>query len=56
MIADTAHAVRDAAGRRWPAPDGIAFLRIGREALADAALARLDAGDRTGALVLLLAD
>lgn len=56
MIADSAHSVRDAAGRRWPAPDGIAFLRAGRELLADAALARLDAGDRTGALVLLLAD
>ena len=56
MIADTDHSVRDVAGRRWPAPDGIAFLRIGREALADAALARLDAGDRTGALILLLAD
>ena len=56
MIADTAHSVRDAKGRRWPAPDGIAFLRAGREALAAAALARLDAGDRTEALVLLLAD
>jgi len=56
MIADTGHSVRDATGRRWPAPDGIAFLRQGREALADAALAALDAGDRTEALVLLLAD
>lgn len=56
MIADTAHSVRDAQGRRWPAPDGIAFLRAGREAVADAALARLDAGDRTAALVMLLAD
>ncbi|MES2711468.1 MAG: class I SAM-dependent methyltransferase [Pseudomonadota bacterium] len=56
MIADTAYSVRDDDGRRWPAPDGIAFLRAGREALADAALERLDAGDRIGALVLLLAD
>lgn len=56
MIADTAHSVRDAQGHRWPAPDGIPFLRSGREALAEAALARLDAGDEAGALVLLLAD
>ncbi|TCZ64942.1 class I SAM-dependent methyltransferase [Roseicella aquatilis] len=53
---DTAHSVRDAAGRRWPAPDGIPFLRAGRADLAAEALARLDAGDRQGALVLLLAD
>ena len=56
MIADSGHSVRDAAGRRWPAPDGIPFLRVGREALASDALVRLDAGDRVGALVLLLAD
>ena len=56
MIADTPHSVRDTEGRRWPAPDGIAFLRSGREELAQAALARLDADDMTGALVLLLAD
>jgi len=31
-------------------------MRAGREVLADGALARLDAGDREGALVLLLAD
>ncbi len=56
MTPDTAHSVRDAAGRRHPAPDGIPFLRAGREALAAEALARLDAGDREGALVSLLAD
>ena len=56
MIADSGHSVRDAAGRRWPAPDGIPFLRVGREALASDALVLLDAGDRVGALVLLLAD
>ncbi|WP_052213548.1 bifunctional 2-polyprenyl-6-hydroxyphenol methylase/3-demethylubiquinol 3-O-methyltransferase UbiG [Belnapia sp. F-4-1] len=56
MIADTAHSVRDAEGLRWPAPDGIPFLRAGRRALAEAALARLDAGDTEAALVLLLAD
>ena len=56
MIADTGHSVRDAAGLRWPAPDGIPFLRAGRRALAEAALAHLDAGEREAALVLLLAD
>lgn len=56
LLADTAYSVRDAAGGRWPAPDGIPYLRSGRRELADAALARLDAGDREGALVLLLAD
>ncbi len=56
MRCDTPHSVQDAAGRRHPAPDGIPFLRRGREALAGEALARLDAGDREGALVLLLAD
>lgn len=56
MTPDTPHSLRDGTGRRWPAPDGIPFLRRGREALAAEALARLDAGDREGALVLLLAD
>lgn len=56
FAADTLHSVRDDAGRRWPVADGIPFLRIGREALAEAALARLDTGDREGALALLLAD
>lgn len=56
MTPDTAHSVRDAAGRRFPAPDGIPFLRAGRDDLAAEALSRLDAGDRDGALVLLLAD
>jgi len=56
VINDTPHSVTDTIGRRWPAPDGIPFLRTGREALAAQALARLDAGDAAGALVLLLAD
>lgn len=56
MTPDTPHSVCDAAGRRWPAPDSIPFLRAGRETLAAEALARLDTGDREGALVLLLAD
>jgi len=53
---DTAHSARDAAGRRWPVIDGIAFARASRPELAAEALARLDAGDRDGALVALLAD
>jgi hypothetical protein len=48
--------VLDAAGRRWPVIDGIAFARASRPELAEEALARLDAGDAEGALVLLLAD
>ena len=53
---DTPHSLRDSAGERWPVVDGIAYLRVGREALVRDALAALDAGDREGALVLLLAD
>ena len=56
MTPDTPHSVADAAGRRWPVIDGIAFARASRPELAKQALARLDAGDRDGALVLLLAD
>ena len=41
---------------RWPVIDGIAFLRADRRTLADAALAALDAGDTSRALVLLLGD
>ena len=37
-------------------PDGIPFMRQGREELAATALARLDAGENEAALVLLLAD
>jgi 2-polyprenyl-3-methyl-5-hydroxy-6-metoxy-1,4-benzoquinol methylase len=56
MTPDTPHSLRDAAGRRWPVIDGIAFARASRAELAGEALARLDAGDREGALVHLLAD
>ncbi|MBD0271196.1 MAG: methyltransferase domain-containing protein [Acetobacteraceae bacterium] len=56
FAADTPHSLVDDAGRRWPVADGIPFLRHGREALAAEALTRLDAGDREGALALLLAD
>ena len=41
---------------RWPVVDDIAFLRADRRALADAALALLDAGDVQAATVLLLGD
>jgi SAM-dependent methyltransferase len=53
---DTPHSLRDASGGRWPVIDGIAFTRASRPELAAEALARLDAGDHDGALVLLLAD
>lgn len=52
---DTAHSLSDGA-TRWPVIDGIAYLRTGRERLAVAVLALLDAGDETGALVALLSD
>jgi SAM-dependent methyltransferase len=48
--------ILSAPGERWPVIDDIAFLRADRRALADAALACLNAGDRVGALVLLLGD
>ena len=56
LIPDTLHSVRDAAGRRYPVLDRIPYLRHGREAFANEALARLDAGDTNGALVVVLAD
>ena len=56
LSADTPHSLCDGAGERWPVADGIAYLRTAREALAAAVLERLDAGDREGALVRLLAD
>lgn len=52
---DTSHSLAGD-GRRWPVIDGVPFLRVGREALAADAVAALDAGDRTAALSLLLAD
>lgn len=55
LRADGPHSLACAA-RRWPVVDGIPYLRVGRETLADEALAALDAGDRTRALTLLLAD
>ena len=45
-----------AGAERWPVVEGIAFLRADRRALADEALATLDAGRSEDALVALLAD
>ena len=50
------HALAEPDGRRWPVIDAIPYLRTGRDALVELALARLDAGDRAGALVALLGD
>lgn len=51
---DTPWSLASKGGERWPVIDGIAYLRAGSEPLAQAALARLDADDRDGALRLLL--
>ncbi len=56
MIPDTPHSLRDRAGVRWPVVDGIPYLRVGREALVEDVLRRLDLSDTTGALVELLRD
>lgn len=40
----------------WPCIEGIPFLRIGRDALREAAVSALRRGDRSAALALLLAD
>lgn len=50
------HVLREPDGRRWPVLDGIPYLRTGRDDLVRAALARIDARDPDGALVVLLAD
>ncbi len=55
LLADGSHSLA-ADGERWPVLEGIPFLRADRRALADAALAALDAGDAESALVLLLGD
>lgn len=55
LSADTLHSVSDGA-ERWPVVADIPFLRADRRALANAALAALDAGDAQHALVLLLGD
>ncbi len=56
LAPDTPHSLSDGAGERWPVVDAIPYLRTGRAALVVDVLARLDAGDRSGALALLLAD
>lgn len=55
LHADTPHSLSDG-GARWPVVEGIPFLRADRRALADAALAALDAGSAFEATVALLAD
>lgn len=55
LHADTPHSLA-AGGERWPVVDDIPFLRSDRRELAAGALGALDAGDRDGALVLLLGD
>lgn len=52
---DSAHSLSDGVCERWPVIDDIPYLRAGSEALATAALERLDHGDPAGALLLLLA-
>ena len=52
LHADTPHSLA-APDERWPVVDAIPFLRSGREALAAAALAALDAGDAQEATALL---
>lgn len=55
LHADAPHSLA-AEGERWPVVDDIPFLRSDRRELAAGALGALDAGDRDGALVLLLGD
>ncbi len=53
---DTPHSLADDNGQRWPVIDGIAYLRVGRDALIAETLAKLDDGDRDAAVAVLLAD
>ena len=52
---DSAHSCNDGT-RRWPVIDGIPYVRVGRESLAEAVLSALDADERIEALALLLGD
>ncbi len=56
MRQDTPYSMRDNAGQRYPVIDGIPFFRGNRHDLQTEALARLDADDKAGALIVLLAD
>ncbi len=55
LEADTATTLHDGE-RRWPVVAGIPWLRAGREAVRERAVAALDAGDVEAAAVVLLAD
>ncbi len=52
----TAPHVLAAGDERWPVIDDIPFLRLDRRALADRALAAIDAGDASRAAAILLTD
>jgi hypothetical protein len=52
---DTALTLHDGE-RRWPVVDRIPWLRAGRDAVRERAVAALDAGDAETAAVVLLAD
>ena len=53
---DSPHSLAGEGRSRWPIVAGIPFLRTGRDALRETALAALDAGDERSALIALLAD
>lgn len=55
LAPDTATTLSDG-HHRWPVVDGIPYLRAGRDALRDRAVAALDGGDPAEAAVALLAD
>lgn len=55
LTADTATTLSDG-HHRWPVVDGIPYLRAGRDALRDRAVAALDAGEPDEAAVALFAD
>lgn len=55
LAADTPSTLHDGE-RRWPVVAGIPWLRAGRDAVRERAVAALDAGDADGAAVVLFAD
>ncbi len=55
LVADGPRVLRDEAAR-WPVVDGIPYLRTGRDALREEALAALEDGDERAARIALLRD